>query len=196
VGKEKYQSNIMNFFGKTPVVSSRDLAMLVKSQKGYVHLLVHNLIKAGKIKKIVKGFYTVHDDPVVSVFCFKPAYIGLQDALSFHGIWDQETNVVIISSKKIRTGLRKILGSNVMLRNIKPKYMFGSQLIKYDNLYIPISDLEKTMIDFVYFGEHLDKQTLRVIKRRIDIKKTEAYLKHYPKKFRDKVMKILGVAAK
>ncbi len=194
MGKEKYLKNIMGFFEKTPVVSTRDLKMMVGSSKdGYIYLLVHNLIKSGRIKKIVKGFYTLYDDPVVSVFCFRPSYIGLQDALSFHGVWDQETNTVIITSRKVRTGLREFLGANAVVRNIKPKYMFGFELVKYDNLHVPVSDLEKTLIDFEYFGEHLDNDTLRTIKRKIDIRTVNEYLKHYPKGFGHRVLKMLEI---
>lgn len=192
MGKEKYLKNILEFFEKTPVVSSRDITMMVKKSKnGYAHLLVHNLIKSGKIRKIVKGFYTIHEDPIVSVFCFKPSYIGLQDALSLHNIWDQETNVSIITSRKVRTGVRKMLGSNVLLHNIKSKYVFGFQLMKYGDLFVPVSDLEKTLIDFVYFRESLDREVLKRIKRRIDTEKLKSYLKYYPERTRDRILNIL-----
>jgi predicted transcriptional regulator of viral defense system len=191
MAKEKYLKSILEFFKKTPVVSSRDIRMMIrKSKSGYNHLLVHNMIKAGRIRKIVKGFYTMHDDPTVSVFCFKPSYIGLHDALSIRNLWDQETNVTIITSRKVRTGLRNILGSNVVVHNIKPEYMFGYELVECDDFFIPVSDLEKTLIDFAYFGEHLDKETLKGIKRKIDTIKLKKYLKRYPKRTRDKVLKL------
>lgn len=195
MGKEKYVSSILELFKKTPVVSSRDIMMMVRKSKknSYGHLLVHNLIKSRRIKKIVKGFYTVHEDPIVSVYCFKPSYIGLQDALSLHNLWEQESNVVIITSRKIRTGIRRILESNVILHNIKPKYMFGFQLMKYGDFFVPVSDMEKTLIDFVYFGERLDSETVKSVKRNIDIRKMDKYLKQYPKRIKDKVLKILKV---
>lgn len=193
MGKKKYVSSVTELFEKTPVVSSRDIMMIVGKPKesSYAHLLIHNLIKGKKIKKIIKGYYTIHDDPVVSVFCFKPSYIGLQDALSFHNLWDQESNVVIITSRKVRTGPRKILDSNVILHNIKSKYLFGFELMKYGDFFVPVSDTEKTLIDFVYFGENLDKETLNEIKERIDIEKMNNYLKHYPKITRNRILNIL-----
>jgi predicted transcriptional regulator of viral defense system len=193
MGKKKHMNSVIELFEKTPVVSSRDIMLVVKKSKdsSYAHLLVHNLIKNGRIKKIVKGFYTIHDDPVISVFCFKPSYIGLQDALSFLNLWEQESNVVIITSRKVRTGPRKILGSNVILHNIKPKYLFGFELMKYGDFFVPVSDIEKTLIDFVYFGENLDSETLDAIKKRIDIEKMNKYLNYYPKKTREKILDIL-----
>lgn len=194
MGKEKYKNEIMEIFGKTPVVTSRDVRLIVnraKIKRGYAHLLVHNLIKGGRIKRIARGFYTAHDDPTVAVFSFKPAYIGLQDALSLRGLWEQETNVVIITKRKVRPGMREIMDSNVILRRIKPSYFFGAEMLRYGDLFVPVSDLEKTLIDFIYFREPLEKEVLSALKRKIDRKKLEKYLKIYPKKFRERVKRTL-----
>jgi predicted transcriptional regulator of viral defense system len=194
MGKEKYLSEVMEFFKKTPVVSTRDIKLIINkniTRKNYTHLLVHNLIKSGRIKKVVKGFYTIHDDPTVAVFCFKPAYIGLQDALSLHNLWEQESNAVIITAKKVRSGIRRILDSNVVVHRINPRYLFGSELIKYGEFYVPVSDVEKTLIDFVYFKEPLDKEVLKEIKRKVDKKKINNYLKRYPERIRKSVLRLL-----
>jgi len=194
MGKEKYLNEVMEFFKKTPVVSTRDIRLIINkniTRKNYTHLLVHNLIKSGRVKKVVKGFYTIHDDSTVAVFCFKPAYIGLQDALSLHNLWDQESNAVIITAKKVRSGVRRILDSNVVVHRINPRYFFGSELIKYGNFYVSVSDVEKTLIDFVYFKEPLDKEVLKEIKRRVEKEKINKYLKHYPKRIKKNVLRLL-----
>ena len=193
MGKEKYLSQVMEFFKKTPVVTTKDIRLITNKygKKSYTHLLIHNLIKSGRIKKVVKGFYTIHDDPTVTIFCFKPAYIGLQDALSLHNLWEQESNVVIITTKKVRSGIRKILDSNVLVHRINPRYLFGFELIKYGKFYVPVSDVEKTLIDFVYFKESLDKKLLKEIKRKVDKKKINKYIKHYPENTRKNVVKLI-----
>lgn len=194
MGKEKYIKTVLNFFEKTPVVTSKDIKLILNKEgikKSYPYLFIHKLVKSGRIKKITKGFYTIHDDPIFAVFCFKPAYIGLQDSLSFHNLWEQESNVVIITGKKVRNGIRNILGSNVVLKRIKTKYIFGYDLIEYDKFFIPVSDIEKTLIDFVYFKEHLDKDILKEIKKRAYIEKIKKYLRFYPKRIRKIVLKLL-----
>jgi len=193
MGKEKYLSQVMEFFQKTPIVTTRDIKLIINKhgKKSYTHLLIHNLIRSGRIKRVVKGFYTIHDDPIVAVFCFKPAYIGLQDALSLHNLWDQESNVVIITAKKVRSGVRQILDSNVLVHMINPRYLFGFELIKYGNFYVPVSDVEKTLIDFVYFKESLSKEVLKEIKKNIDKKKINIYLKRYPENIRKNVLNLI-----
>ena len=195
MGKEKYVKEVLEFLGKTPVASMKDIRLIInrhKDKKSYSSLFIHNLTKSNRINRVTRGFYTIRSDPVVSVFCFKPAYIGLQDALSFHNLWEQETNVVLITSKRVRSGLRKILGSNVILRRIDPKYFFGYDLKEYNDIYIPVSDMEKTLIDFVHFKDPLDKEVLKNISKKIDKGKINSYLKLYPKRIRKVVLNLLA----
>jgi predicted transcriptional regulator of viral defense system len=190
MGRVKHLKKVMDFLKKSPIVSSRDIVLIVKN-RNYAYLLSTNLIKKQVVKRIVKGFYSCHEDPIVTVFCFKPSYIGLQEALSFHDLWEQETSTVVITTKRVRPGLRKVFDSNVILHRINPKYLFGYELINYENFHIPVSDIEKTLIDLVYFNEIPDNEVLRRINKRIDHKKLQKYLKPYPEKFKKKVLKLI-----
>lgn len=192
MGKIIHINKIREFIKSVPVFRVRDIELLV-GNRNYTHLILHKLTKKGEIKRVAKGWYSLYDDPIVSVFCFKPAYIGLQEALSLHNLWEQETNVVIITTKKVRVGIRELLGNNVILRTIEPKYFFGFDLIKYESLFVPVSDIEKTLIDFVYFKESLARETLREIIKRMNKQKLIEYLKKYPSKFKQKVRKLAKV---
>lgn len=183
-------NKLREFLKSTPIFRAKDIELVVKN-KNYGYLTLHNLVKKGEIKRVTKGWYSLYEDPIVAVFCFKPAYIGLQEALSFHELWEQETNVVLVTARKVRTGIRKILDSNVILHRINQKYFFGFDYLKYENFFIPVSDIEKTLIDLVYFNETLDENVLKEIKRRIDKEKLETYLKNFPSKFRKKVHKFV-----
>jgi predicted transcriptional regulator of viral defense system len=184
MGKIKHLPKIKEFLKKTPVFSARDIELLVKDKR-YCHLLLHNLFQKKEIFRLQKGCYSVFSDPIFAVFCFKPAYLGLQEALSLHNLWEQETNPVILTLKKVREGVREILGSNVVIYRLPPSYFFGFELLKYDNSFLPVSDLEKTLIDFFYFKQPLAKETLSKIKRKIDKAKLDSYLNFYPKDFRE-----------
>lgn len=195
MGKQKYIKAIEELFKKSPVVDSGSIGRIVRSKSKtnqYGKQLVRNLILGGKIKKLVKGCYTMHDDSSLAVYCFSPSYLGLQDALSFHGIWEQETIPVVITAKKARQGIRKILGMNVLIRRINKKYLFGFEYFKQGSFYLPYSDIEKTLIDTVYFKEKLSNDAIKIMKKRIDMKKMNSYLKAYPAKLRQRVLKILS----
>ncbi len=179
MGKIVHIKELREFFSSTPVFSTRDVETVAGS--GYSRLMLHNLTKRGEIKRLVRGYYTKLDDPMISVFCFRPAYLGLYTALSLHNLWEQETNVNIITSRNVRIGMRKILESNVNIRRINSRYMFGFDLIKYENIYLPVSDVEKTILDFKYFGLKLDRDILKNAAERIDKKKLAAYSAKFDK---------------
>src|SRR3989344_2975382 len=194
MGREKYLTDIAALFKKSPVVSASSISRLIRSKKRvkqYQKQLVRNLLLQGRIKKLVNGNYTTHDDPSLAVFCFKPAYLGLQDAMSYHEVWEQETIPVIITASKARQGMRKVLGMNILIRRIDRKYLFGYTHVRQGELYYPYSDLEKTFIDVVYFKQKLSADAQNAIMQRLDKKRLASYLQHYPKRFRERVLKNL-----
>ncbi len=191
MGKQIHLEKIETLFEKSPVVDFDSVERIVGNKSNYSKLLIHNMIKKGKIKKIGKGFYTKHNEISLAVFSFKPAYLGLQSALSHHGVWEQETIPVIITTRKVRMGIRSLIGANVLLRNINKKYFFGIDYLEEGSFYLPYSDLEKTFIDMVVFNQKIEEQTLKNIKKRINKQKLLNYLKKYPIKIRDRVMKLL-----
>ncbi len=191
MGKIKHLDAARKLFQKSPVVTSRDLRLIVRDGS-YARLMVSNMIKRGEVRKLAKGVYTIHDDPVLAVFCFKPAYIGLEEALSIHGMWEQETNTVIVTSSKARTGVRNVMGQNVVVHRIAPRYLFGFDLAKYGDFYVPVSDIEKTLIDAAYFGLKLDREVFVNMRRALDMGRLKAYLKPYHKSVKRRVDRALA----
>ncbi len=192
MGKEKYLREIEGLFRRSPVIDAKSISRMIRSKKQvrqYDKQLIRNLILKGKIKKLTKGCYTLYDDPSLAVFCFSPSYLGLQDALSFHDLWEQETVPVIITAKRARQGIRKVLGANVLIRRINKKYLFGIEYRRQGDFYLPVSDIEKTFIDMAYFKERMDKDLLENFRKRINIKKLKEYLQKYPERTKTKALK-------
>lgn len=196
MGKRKYLDEVEKLFIKSPVVSYDSIERIVKNKKNvkqYVKILVRNLLKQGKIKRLAKGYYTNRDEVSLAVFCFKPSYLGLQDALSFHELWEQETIPIIITSNTVRQGIREIFGVNVIIRRIDKKYIFGFEYYKDGDFYFPYSDIEKTFIDMIYFKQPLDEEVIDNFRKKIDKKNLKDYLKRYPERFKKMVMRRLKV---
>jgi len=190
MGKQKYQEKIIELFEKSPVVSFSSIDRIIKNKEKsnqYAKQLLRNLILKNKIKKLAKGSYTLHNDPSIAVFSFNPSYLGLQDSLSKHDVWEQETIPVILTSKKVRQGIREINSSNVLIRRIDKKYIFGIEYLKEGEVYLPYSDIEKTFIDMIYFNENLSPEIIKSIKARINTEKLKSYLNHYSDKIKNKV---------
>ncbi len=197
MGTEKYLKEVEALFRKSPVVTYQSIERVIKHKKKvkqYVKLFIHLLLKKRKIKRLAKGCYTSRDEPSLAVFCFQPAYLGLQDALSFHHLWEQETIPVVITSRKVRPGIREVLGKNILIRRIKKKYLFGIEYQPFGPMALPYSDLEKTFLDIIYFKEPLSENALVEFKKRMNRKKISFYLKKYPQKFGKRIISYLNTS--
>lgn len=191
----KYINLVREHFKGKPVFSITDLRVFLSKKgisKNYSKLLIHNLIKGKETFRLTKGVYSFQKDLSVSGFAFNPFYYGLQESLSLRNLWEQETIPVIITPKKVRTGLRKIMDSNVLIRRINRKMFFGFESLKHFDFWLPVSVPEKTLIDFVYFNEPLSAETLKELKKKINQKKLFEYLKKCPENTRKKVKELFN----
>jgi len=180
-----------------PVFSISDLKVTLISdgaKRNYAYTLLHNMSAKKEIIRITRGTYTFHREVRVVGFAFNPFYYGLEDALSIRGIWEQGSNPVIITRKRIRSGTRKFIDRNYVLHRIDKRHFFGYELLKLGNLWIPVSDMEKTLIDFVYFKHHLRADVLSDMKKKVEMKKLKEYLDLYDGRFSHKVLRLLDQA--
>jgi len=190
----KYKKQLYDNFKKSKVFSLRDVRILFSNKnisKDYSKNLMSNLIKEKKIHKITNGKYTFQEEIMCIGFAFSPFYYGLQEALSLHNLHEQETNAIIITTNKIKPGIREIMNTNVYLRRIDKKYFFGYDFIKYYDIEIPVSDIEKTLIDLVYYKESISKDVILEIKKKIDLIKLNEYLEKYPITIKNKVLDLI-----
>ncbi len=188
MGKIKHIGKIRALCMKTPVITMQSIKNIIGKDRSYAKVLVHNMVKRRELFRITKGKYSIHDDPSLAVFCFKPAYLGLQDALSIHNIWEQETIPIILTTHIIREGKREILGTNVLLYRLPLQYFFGIEYKIYGDFHVPVSDIEKTFIDLVFFEQPISKDILSVFRKVCVKKKIKEYAKLYPPEVRKKVL--------
>jgi hypothetical protein len=189
----KYIRYVRERFSKPdfPAFSISDLKLFLKSKhisNDYLHLMVHNLMYNKELKRITGGIYTFHNDAIVVGFAFKPFYYGLENALSMRGLSDQGANYTVMTSRNVRAGIRNFQGRNYRIQKIKKEFMFGYGLINYGNFWVPVSDVEKTVIDMIYFDDHIRKELWPSILSSLNLKGLKEYLKAYKPAFRDKVM--------
>ena len=190
----KYQKEFEEKF-KNKNFTTRDITLFLTSKKApktYTSLFLNNNLKNKKIFRIKKGNYSFSQNIENIEKSFMPSYHGLQDALTIHGLWQQQTNPIIITPRKIRTGERKIFETKVIIRKINRKMFFGYEEKKYFDKWITVSDIEKTLIDLAYYNEPINKETLTNIKKKINKTKLEKYLKKCNTKTKTKIKKLLN----
>jgi predicted transcriptional regulator of viral defense system len=98
---------------------------------------------------------------------------------------------VVITPRHVRVGLRSFGGRNYLVRRISRRMFFGFEMLRYYDFWIPVSDVEKTLIDFAYFREPLDAGALREIKVRLRKEVLSEYLKRCPKFVAKRVLELL-----
>ena len=180
-----------------PVFTFRD-AKLALERKGitgsYLRLMLHKHYASGRIKRITKGVYTFHDDAIVVGFAFQPFYYGLESALSILGVSTQASNNIVMTTRNVRAGIRSFQGRNYRIIRIESRLLFGFSTIKVGDFWAPVSDLEKTVIDMLYFKVPIREELYPEISKKLNRKKFEEYLKRFDKSFsasaKKKIMQI------
>ncbi len=185
----KYAEEFRQIFSSYdyPAFKARDVALAFKAKKiseGYIRLMLHNYLSSGKIVRITNGVYTFHRDSIVAGFAFTPFYYGLESALSIMGISTQQANNVIITPRNVRQGTRALLGRNYRITHINMDMFFGYEIVKFGNFWVPVSNLEKTLIDMAYFNVPIRDELHEEIRKRIDRKRLDAYAKRAQPYFR------------
>lgn len=181
---------VERLFERSPVVTLASIQRIM-GKGGYARKLLHAMVKSGRLYRLTRGYYTTREDSSLAVFCFQPAYLGLQDALSHHGIWEQETVPVIITTRKAKPGIRSVLGSNVLIRRIQKKYYFGTELYDERRVALPYSDMEKTFLDMLYFRQRLEKELVNQLRECMDMKRLRSHAGRFPERVRKRAFSLL-----
>lgn len=189
----RYISYLRGRFSKSdfPIFKLSDLKLAFSEKRikdDYLYLMVHNLEKKGEIERITRGIYTFHDDVTVVGFAFQPFYYGFEDALSTRGISLQGTNPTVVTVRNVRQGRREFKGRNYIIRRIPANLLFGYEILKRGDFWIPVSDLEKTVLDMMYFDNYIRDELWPGILKALDMKRLNEYLKRYDKAFRAKML--------
>ncbi len=186
----KYMREFRSHFMRKPAFTAREAELFLGNRKGspdYYKLLIHNLLSRREIYRITRGAYTFQEDAQMSGFGFSPFYYGLEDALSLRNVWEQETNPVIITPRKVRVGIRQFEGRNFVVRRIDRLMFFGYTFVDYGDFHIPVSTVEKAFIDFIYYRIELPRELMFAILSRSSRRTINEYLREIPKWLSKKV---------
>ena len=179
----KYTSDFLKYFDKFPAFTVKDVKLFLLrkgANRDYYKVFMHNMIRSGKAMSIERGRYTLHDNPMVAGFAFSPFYYGMETSLTYYKLWDYVTPISIITTNRVRKSGMLLLGRNVSVRRIQRSKFFGYLMVEYEKgLYVPMADIEKTMIDSVYFHARFSKDVYSAIAKRIDRKSLNSYLERY-----------------
>jgi predicted transcriptional regulator of viral defense system len=188
----KYVKEFLNYFKSFPTFSAKDVKLFLRKNgagKDYYKIFMHNLLNSKRVFSIKKGYYSLYDDPMIMGFAFSPFYYGLETALTYYKLWDYMTPITIITSKKVRSGFRTLYGRKVNIRRISKSAFFGYSMVPYkDDIYVPMADVEKTLLDFIYFNSDISDDVFQNLLKKCNKKKLETYVrKNYTSRIKRRI---------
>jgi len=152
--------------------------------------------KKGYVKKIRQGFYIFSDLQINEKILFiianriyEPSYISLEMALSIYGIIPEAvygiTSVTSQNTKNIKTPV-----GDFIYRHIQPDLMFGYELREHDGHRYQIAEMEKAILDYLYFNPKISDSesfegmrfNVSEIKEKLNIEKFNKYLEAFNNK--------------
>jgi len=150
--------------------------------RGYAKVFIHNLMKGGRITKLIKGWYSFKKSPYLITIPLGEAYIGLGTAAFIHGAWDQVPNIDVLTTRaptKVKVGERIVAGRKVRIRSINKKMYFGheTKYLEEAGAWIRVSDPEKTLMDLIYYNYPFLDEILPELTRMAKKDKLMDYLK-------------------
>jgi predicted transcriptional regulator of viral defense system len=145
--------------------------------KNYSKKLLFTLAKSRKIKRIERGKYSCLDDPVaVAAHITNPCYLSLWTAMSIRNLTDQIPFAVeVVTSRRRFKNNINFEGTPIIFYTAEPKMMFGYEnMIWKENIRIAVANVEKIIIDAVYFNNMPEEETAKLIKS-ADLRLLEKY---------------------
>jgi len=194
--KKQNNMNFIQFNEKMASFSIFSLKDIKKVDPSFDRRRLSEWQEKGYIKKVVKNFYVFSDLQIKeqSLFLianqiYEPSYVSLEMAFSWHHLIPEGVYTITSVTSKKTTEFKTEFG-NFNYKHIKATLLFGYDLVKYDNRNILISDIEKTVLDYIYFNSQIktvkDFEGLRFnvseFKEKADMIKFYKYLEMFDNK--------------
>lgn len=174
---------------------------------------VYELKEKGWLVPLKRGLYFVADissrgfvgaSPFVIAGAFtKDSYVSMESALSFYGLFEQMLRTVS-SVTKHRHKSYGFQENTYKYFKIKKSLYFGFKTDSLDGYYINIAELEKALLDYLYFKNSTYAIDLIIEKMdrmagRVDMKKLIRYAREFPETTKRKLgfmLDLFGVDTK
>ena len=150
-----------------PLFTTKQVAALLGNRE-YAKLFLHRLVERKVIARLRRGYYTVHEDPVIwATHVRYPSYISLWYALQHHGVTTQIPGLVeVVCAREDSFG---------GVEFVRSPHLWGYGRVNYSGFQVAMSDLEKVVIDAVYTGR-VPPDELEAAVAGCDVERLERYL--------------------
>jgi predicted transcriptional regulator of viral defense system len=184
------------------VFSIKDLKLL---DDKFEKAKLSSWIKKWYLKSIKKWFYLYWNVEInenllffISNKIYSPSYVSLETALNHYWIIPEYTFVITAVTSNKTTNFNAEVW-NFSYKKIKPELFWGYNIINFWDYKVLIWELEKVILDYFYLNSRIknldDLEGLRwnkeELKKKLDLRKLEKYLKIYASKVLTKKVELL-----
>lgn len=152
-----------------------EIARIIGVQKKIATIYVQRMLKKKLVFHIERNKVSTTDDPfVIASQLIMPCYISLTTALYLHGAIGQVINNIFLLTSRQRRAIT-IFGMEASFIKTRPPMMFGYKKVAKGSSFIMLAELEKAIIDCLYFPRYCPlTYTLEALKK-ADIEKIQRY---------------------
>ncbi|MFH0928378.1 MAG: hypothetical protein V1821_02795 [bacterium] len=150
----------------------------------------------GYLKKLRRGYYLFSETPLnekalhlIADRLYSPSYISFETALSWYGLIPEGVYSVTAASSRKTSSFKTPIG-NFLYQRIRPDLFFGYRLEKYHEQGYKIAEMEKALLDYLYFhpkiSDEADFHEWRFNSQEFLAKANMEKLQNYAKAFQNK----------
>ncbi len=173
------ESNRINFLEFKHRMEVFDVFSTMDVAKNYPHFDTRRLFEwqqKGYVEKLASRWYRFIDKPLdeamswfIANRIYQPSYISLETALSHYGLIPEGVfTVTSITTNKTR-GIQTPSGF-YQYRNIKTTLFFGYAVMRKNDRPILFADLEKALLDYLYFYPKLSEiEAFMALRLNVDV---------------------------
>ncbi|MEW5761432.1 MAG: hypothetical protein AB1779_11775 [Candidatus Thermoplasmatota archaeon] len=160
---------------KKSIFTINEFSRIFNIKKSVASVYVNRMIKKKLLFRIERNKVSISDDAfTLSSQLIFPSYISLITALYLHNIVEQVVDKIYVLTTKKRKNIN-LFGTDVIFVQTKPELMFGYKRIEKAQSFIMLADLEKTIIDCLYFQRYCRLSYIITALGKADIRKVEGY---------------------
>lgn len=158
-----------------------DIARVGNISKKSAAVYTNRILKNKLLFRVEKNKFSTTKDPFIAVSqIIFPAYLSLTTALYLHNTVQQVIDKIYVITTRQKKS-KEIFGIKTYFIKVSPRLMFGYTKIRKENSFIMLADLEKTILDCLYFQKYCSLQYLCEALKKADIEKLESYAKQFKK---------------
>ena len=153
-----------------PVFTVDTVCSIKEKNAAYTRVYLNRLASRGLIRRIQRGLFTIHDDPIIiATHIIWPSYVSLWYALRYHDLTEQIPNEISVLTTSRRNSKQiDFNGVSITFSTIATSYLFGYSRVNISGFEVFMADPEKAIVDSVALRKISITEIFSIVSSQID----------------------------